>query len=125
MEICKRVQQLLETVLHRSRVWVETGYRFPDGSWLQPDGSVIWPDQRIQDDYFVGAPMLAVEVGSRGQTAEQLDRKIGHYFTGGAGEVWVIQQKTASMSVYSRRPGTGEITSIRITGTYECPMLTR
>jgi Uma2 family endonuclease len=118
MKISRRVLRLLEaSAADRDRIWFETGYRFADGSWLQPDVSVSWPDQAVEDDYLTGAPMLAVEVASRGYTSEQMDRKIARYFAEGAEEVWVIQQKTTSMTVYNLR--NGEISSRRITGAYE------
>jgi Uma2 family endonuclease len=121
VEIGKRLQQLLETVLHRSRVWVETGYRTGTG-WLQPDISVSWPDQPRRQGYFDKAPMLAVEVASRGYTSDQMDRKIARYFSEGASEVWIIHEKTTSMTV-CRADRTGEILSRRITGTYECQII--
>ena len=86
MEISRReMLRLLETG-HRSRVWCETGYGLKRG-WPQPGVSVSWPDQPESDGYFAGAPMLAVEAGSRGNTAGELDRKIVRYFDEGAGEV--------------------------------------
>lgn len=117
MRISQRIYDLLKTVLDDSRVWIETGYRIGDG-WLQPDVSVSWPDQKVENDYMMGSPMLAVEVGSRGNTDDELDRKVARYFENGAEQVWVVQPKTVSMTAYSRNR-TGEIISIRITGTYE------
>ena len=60
-ELVKRFVDLLRTVLHASRVWSETGYRLQPRRWLTPDVSVSWPDQRVENDHFQGAPMIAIE----------------------------------------------------------------
>src|SRR5690349_1194949 len=67
-ELGKRIAELLETGVPRSRVWLESGYRLSSRSWLQPDVSVSWPEQVIENDYRQGAPMLAIEIASRGNT---------------------------------------------------------
>ena len=48
--IVKRIYHRLLNQLDDSRVWLETGYRVA-GGWLQPDVSVIWPDQPMLDRY--------------------------------------------------------------------------
>jgi Uma2 family endonuclease len=101
MAIAKKVQKLLETVLDESRVWFETGFQIGSG-WLVPDISATWPDQQIVNDYFQNGPMIAVEVESPGNTAEDLDRKVIAYLQDGAGEVWVVYPRTSSMLVHSR-----------------------
>lgn len=116
MEMAKRFQSLLETVLHRSRVWLETGYQIGDG-WLQPDVSVIWPDQPTENDWFQGAPMLAIEIVSPGTTAEHIEEKTSAYLQAGAAEVWVVYPKTRSMTV-SRTDST-----VRCMGAYWCDLI--
>ena len=51
------------------------------------------------DNYFVGAPMIAVEVLSPGEEI----RKLTLYFSEGALEVWVVDAKRKAMTVYARR----------------------
>ena len=114
--ISKLVQRLLESAVDESRVWIETGYQLSRG-WLQPDVSVTWPDQPIENDWLQGAPMLAVEVVSPSNTAEQIEKKTAAYLDEGAAEVWVIYPTTRRMTVF--RKGTWE----RITATYTCALL--
>ncbi len=100
--LVKRIVRLLETVLQESRVWIETGYRLRPRRWFIPDVSVSWPEQHVEDDYFQGAPMLAIEIASRGNTAESLDQKVAAYLEEGAEEVWVVYPKTRSMVVFRK-----------------------
>ncbi len=102
-ELVKRIVKLLETVLHESRVWSETGFRLRDGRWIVPDVAVIWPDQARAEGYFQGSPMLAVEVALRGYTPDQLQEKIVDYLENGVAEILVIYPKTRTIMVY--RPG--------------------
>jgi hypothetical protein len=57
------------------------GYRIGVENWLEPDVSVTWPDQVVEDGYFVGSPMIAVEVLSPG---EEIDQKLALYLDSGA-----------------------------------------
>jgi len=107
-ELTKRIYALLLTVLDQSQVWSENGYRLSRGCWVQPDVSVTWPDQRIEDDWYQGAPMIAIEVASRGNTPDQLEKKRLLYLEAGAAEVWLIYPKTRSMLV-SRKDATFSI----------------
>ncbi len=79
----------------------KTGYRI-GGGWLEPDASVIWPDQRFDENYFLGSPMVAVEILSPG---EDIEPKLTLYFEDGAAEVWVIDPRYKSMTVYAREDG--------------------
>ena len=67
--------------------------RNPD-SWLIPDVSVTHPSQP-GDDYYEGAPLLAIEVVSPCNTAEQIHGKIEIYLANGAREVWVVYPQDA------------------------------
>jgi Uma2 family endonuclease len=60
--------------------------------------------------------MIAIEVASRGNTPDQLERKRLLYLEGGAAEVWLIYPKTRSMLV-SRKDGT---VSVGPDANYEC-----
>jgi Uma2 family endonuclease len=118
MAIAKNFVRRLETFLDQSRVWFVTGYQFGN-SWLIPDVSATWPDQRIANDYYQGGPMIAIEVESPGNTAEELDRKVVAYLQNGAGEVWVVYPRTNSMLVHSRP----DQTVIRVTGEYHTALV--
>lgn len=113
--VAKRFYDRLSTVLRSERVWTEAGYRLKHG-WLQPDVSVTWPDQP-RGDWLEGSPMIAIEIASRGNTDEEIDRKIEAYLEEGALEVWIVRPKTASMTVHRKD------TSTRHTGVYRCDAL--
>jgi len=68
---------------------------------LVPDISATWPDQRVLNDYYQGGPMIAIDVESPGNTAEEMDRKVVAYLRAGAGEVWVVYPRTGSMLVHT------------------------
>lgn len=98
--IAKQIFLLFLACVHRSRVWPDhTGYRIA-GGWIEPDVSVSWRDQGRDDKYFLGSPMIAVQVLSPG---EEIDHKLTLYFAEGALEVWVIDPKRKTMTVYSRQ----------------------
>jgi Uma2 family endonuclease len=99
-EMARRFAGLLESALDDSRVWIETAYRLRSDRWLIPDVSVSWPDQRVEDDWFQRAPMLALEIASRGNTPEELDEKVALYLEHGAAEVWLVYPKTKSLVVF-------------------------
>lgn len=109
--IAKRLLQLF----HEAQVWIEGGYRMGE-SFLIPDVSVSHPDQPVDNDYLQGAPMLAIEVASAGNTAEQLDRKVELYLRHGAQEVWVVYPQTRSMIVFH---SSGSVE--RVTGPWTSP----
>jgi Uma2 family endonuclease len=118
-ELAKRIAALLETVVPRSRVWVATAYRFSSQKWLKPDVSVSWPEQPVANDWKQGAPLLAVEVASRGNTPEELEKKRVLYLDNGATEVWVIYPKTHTMLV-SRKDSS---THIEAAIDYRCDLI--
>src|SRR5580692_10743280 len=65
----------------------EMGYLLPGAGWLQPDVSVTQAGQSV-GKYLTGAPAIAIEVISPGNTAKQIDAKAALYFEFGASEVW-------------------------------------
>src|SRR5881392_3572305 len=73
-ELSKRLVRTLRTVLDESRIWIETAYRLRKDRWLIPDVSVSWPDQSIEDGWFQQAPMIAIEIASRGNTGQELEQ---------------------------------------------------
>jgi Uma2 family endonuclease len=97
--IAKQVFLLFLARLDKARIWPDhTGYRIAKG-WIEPDVSVTWPDQRRDEKYFVGSPMIAVEILSPG---EEIDRKLTLYFADGAQEVWVVDSKRKAVTIYAR-----------------------
>lgn len=78
-------------------VYHEMGYHLGDG-WLQPDVSVTHPGQTA-GKYLEGAPAIAIEVVSPGNTAEQMELKAGLYFQYGAREVWRVYPKSRHVVV--------------------------
>jgi Uma2 family endonuclease len=115
--ICMGLYELLRTVLDPMRVMVTAGYRMRVGRWLVPDVSVNWPNQPA-GDWFEGAPMIAIEVVSRGNTAEEINRKTELYLQEGAAELWIVYPSSRSMNVF-RKDGS----YLRVTGVYDCELL--
>jgi Uma2 family endonuclease len=96
--IAKQILLLFLARLDKTRVWPDhTGYRIADG-WIEPDVSVAWPDQRRDEKYFLGSPMIAVEILSPG---EEIEPKLTLYFLDGAVEVWVVDPKRKTMTAYA------------------------
>jgi len=97
--IAKKLMSLLAAVLDESSVWREEAYCLREGRWLIPDVSVSWPDQPTERGWYKGSPMLAVEIASRGNTAEELESKTALYLEHGAAEIWVLYPRTQTMVV--------------------------
>lgn len=102
-----RLFQLVESLranggsLGLCEVEFEMGYKIatkPD-SWLIPDVSVTHSGQ-ASDDYYEGAPLIAIEVISESDTAAEIDRKIEKYLTNGGQEVWVVYGETRRVLTY-------------------------
>src|SRR6266536_904707 len=71
----------------------EMGYLLAGDGWLQPDVSITHAGQPA-DKYLEGAPAIAIEVVSPGDTAQEMEAKIELYFRHGAREVWRVYEKT-------------------------------
>jgi Uma2 family endonuclease len=102
-----RLFQLVESLranggsLALCEVEFEMGYKIgsnPD-SWLVPDVSVTHSGQ-ASDDYYEGAPLIAIEVISESNTAAKIDRKIEKYLANGGQEVWVVYGETRRVLTY-------------------------
>lgn len=99
-ELVKRIARLFLTVLPESRVWPETGFRLRKGRWIVPDVCVIYPDQPTVDGWFQGAPMVSIEVASRGNTPDELQQKVIDCLDAGASEICVIYPVTHTILVH-------------------------
>ena len=73
----------------RGDQYIGMGCRVGPRHWFQPHVSVTHRGQ-VGEDYFDGAPFLAVEIVSQSNTAEQIEAKIEDYHTHGAAEVWIL-----------------------------------
>ena len=78
---------------------IEEGYRLTPRTWLQPDVSITYPGQP-EGDYFEGAPALAVEVVSEGNTPRRIARKVDAFLAHGALEIWVIYPDRRQLLVH-------------------------
>jgi Uma2 family endonuclease len=101
-EIIHRLYDLLRPLAGTAglgKIYIETGYKFGKRAWLLPDVSISHPNQP-SSDYLEGAPLLAVEVISEANRAEDMDRKVKTYLANGGVEVWVVYPKTQCVWVY-------------------------
>jgi Uma2 family endonuclease len=79
--------------------------REPENTVRQPDVSYLRPERvarAVESFYFEGAPELAVEVVSPGDSAADLHLKTRQYLEAGAKEVWIAYPSTRSVQVYQR-----------------------
>jgi Uma2 family endonuclease len=82
------------------KAYHETGYKFPDNSYLIPDVSVTHAIQ-TRSKYLEGAPAIAIEVLSPSNTAKLMDAKMKIYFEFGAIEVWRVNRKKRTFAIYT------------------------
>jgi Uma2 family endonuclease len=111
MRISQRLFKMLDAVLQQlhsqgqaldlGEVFIETGYHIGD-NWLIPDVSITHAGQ-AENKYLEGAPALAIEVMSRRNTAEMMQRKVRIYLDNGAREVWLLYRRPATVAVYRGR----------------------
>jgi Uma2 family endonuclease len=87
----------------------ETGFKLasnPD-TVLGPDLAFVSneriPPRGIPVGYWIGAPDLAVEVVSPGNTAREIEEKIREYLAAGVRAVWIINPKRRTVVIH--RPG--------------------
>jgi Uma2 family endonuclease len=99
-ELVKRTAQILQRRLSESRVWTGTGFVIGPHC-VQPDAVVIHPDQGEDRGWYAGAPLVAIEVASRGNAPKELERKKDLYLANGAQEVWIVYDKTRSVVVHA------------------------
>jgi Uma2 family endonuclease len=88
---------------HLGKVHIEAGFKLSPKTWLQPDVSFVRLAQIQRGDpneYYEGAPALAIEVASESNTAAQLDLKMELYFAHGGEQVWIVYPKTQRIRVY-------------------------
>ena len=85
------------------RVFVETGFRLKPDMVRSPDVSFVetarLPDGRAPRGFIDGAPNLAVEILSPGNTWSEIERKVNEYLEAGAGAVWIVDSDEQTLTV--------------------------
>lgn len=76
----------------------EETLRGPDVAFIRKERI---PPEGLPDDWWEGAPDLAVEIVSRSQTAHDLGRKALEYLQAGTKMVWVIDPESKTVAVYT------------------------
>jgi Uma2 family endonuclease len=109
-EVVDNVHALLSPFIRLNRLGrgfgAETGFRIgrdPD-TVRAPDYAVIatanLPPKRPTEAFWPGAPDLAVEVLSPGDTSGEVAEKVAAWLTAGCAAVWVIDPKLQTVTVY-------------------------
>jgi Uma2 family endonuclease len=84
----------------------ETGFKIAENpdTVLAPDVAFISreriPESGIPKKYWPGAPDLAVEVLSPGDTAREVEKKVGQWLGAGARLVWTVNPTRKSVTVH-------------------------
>lgn len=86
----------------------ETGFRLsPDPDTVRAADVAFVRADRVPTErptkYWQGAPDLAVEVVSPGDTHEEVEEKVADYLAAGTRSVWVVNPKRRSITLH--RPG--------------------
>ena len=103
--IQRRLEAALEAAHSRGkaiglgRVHHEMGYKLAADTYVQPDVSITQAGQAA-DEYYLGAPAIAIEIISPSSTAEEIRVKTNLYFQFGALEVWRFHPKTRDVTVH-------------------------
>ena len=97
--LVKLIVKVLNRHVDESRIWTETGFLI-GGHCPQPDVAVTHVDQAIERGWYSGAPLIAIEVASRGNTPDELEFKKELYLAYGAREVWIVYDKTQTIEWY-------------------------
>jgi Uma2 family endonuclease len=94
-----------------------TAFMMKSGNRRAPDGSFISRERlegsgKITKGFFQGAPDLAIEVLSDGNTIEEMHNKVNEYFESGSRLIWIIHPDEQYVLVYHqpqpdqfKRPG--------------------
>lgn len=84
----------------------ETGFKIAENpdTVLAPDVAFISrehiPESGIPKKYWPGAPDLAVEVLSPGDTKREVEKKVGQWLSAGSRLVWTVDPAKKSVTVY-------------------------
>jgi len=83
----------------------QTGFRMKSRDVLSPDVSFVARErliglQQAPEGFFEGAPDLAVELLSPGDSLKRLNQKLAQYFDNGARLAWVMDSKRRIVRVH-------------------------
>jgi len=84
----------------------ETGFKIAENpdTVLAPDVAFISreriPESGIPKKYWPGAPDLAAEVLSPGDTAREVEKKVGQWLAAGARLVWIVNPSRKSVTIH-------------------------
>lgn len=83
-------------------VYIASGYRLARHTVRGPDVSFVRAS-RLQgpDEYFDGAPDLAVEIVSPGDDASDLRQEIKQYLGAGTSVVWVVYPRSRQIEIHT------------------------
>lgn len=105
VRLSTRLQTFVEAK-QLGEVMVESGYRLtsqpdtvrgPDISFLAAQNM---PAEGLPEDYIPGAPDLAVEIVSPGDTAAEVQEKVQDYLTHGTRLVWIVYPRQRVVIVH-------------------------
>ena len=109
--IIARITALLMSVLPRDEYFVGAGDvgflldRDPEAATVRGADIAVNTRESVGKDppsgWFQGAPLLAVEVVSRGNSAKDMRLKVKQYIQTGAREVWLVYPEKRTVHVYS------------------------
>jgi Uma2 family endonuclease len=89
-------------------VFSKAGFLLAPDMVRQPEVAVV-EETRLKDakadDYLQGAPLVAIEVASPANTAEELGLKIDQYLHGGSQSVWVAYPKRQAIVRFALAAG--------------------
>ena len=91
--LVKRTVKILSRYIDEPRIWAETGFLISTHC-PKPDVAVIHADKAVERGWYSGAPLIAIEVASRGNTPDELAFKKELYLEHGAREVRLVYYKT-------------------------------
>jgi Uma2 family endonuclease len=105
--IHNKLSRRLYDALHASlaaggagEVWFEAGFRLGPRTVRQPDVAVLLGHPVAADDEWPrGAPDIAIEVLSPGNSAEDIELKISQYLAAGAKSVWIVSPKAKHVRI--------------------------
>ena len=101
--ISRRVFRALDAWMSAAgigEVWFEAGFQLGPRTVRQPDVAVVLGHPAALDDEWQhGAPDIAIEVLSPGNSAEDIELKILQYLGAGARLVWIVAPKAKHVRV--------------------------
>ena len=89
---------------HAGEVCTELDFQLSPGTVRRPDVALLSAEQvkRLDpDEVIVGAPILAIEVVSPNDSAQELSRKVEQFLAAGTKRIWVFYPKTREVHCFS------------------------